>query len=237
MTVPADSQTRRNLHGRRHGHRLRPRQRDLLEHYLPGIEVTLPEGGRRIDPTALFGGAVDEVWLEVGFGGGEHLAAQAAANPPHGMIGCEPFINGVARLIAACHENKLNNVRVFVDDARLLLEALPDGCLTRIFILFPDPWPKRRHQKRRFVSASSAKELARVLRNNGELRIATDHGEFCRWALFHILSNGSFVWPAIAPHDWRERYESAPETRYERKAVAAGRRPTYLSFVRKTRSP
>ena len=235
MIGAAGSQTRRNLHGRRHGHRLRPRQRDLLARHLPSIEVKLPEDGRCIDPTTLFSGAVDEVWLEVGFGGGEHLAAQAAAHPAHGMIGCEPFINGVARLITACHEKQLNNVRVFVDDARQLLDALPDGCLTRIFILFPDPWPKRRHQKRRFVSASGAMELARVLRDNGELRIATDHAEFCRWALFYVLSNGSFGWTAIAPRDWRERDESAPETRYERKAVAAGRRPTYLSFVRRAR--
>ena len=237
MTGAAVSRRKRNLHGRRKGHRLRPRQRDLLDYYLPSIEVKLPEGGRRIDPTTLFGGAVDEVWLEVGFGGGEHLAAQAASHPAYGMIGCEPFINGVARLITSCHEKKLKNVRVFVDDARLLLEALPDGCLTRIFVLFPDPWPKRRHQKRRFVSAGGAMELARVLRDNGELRIATDHAEFCRWALFYVLSNGSFGWTAIAPRDWLERDESAPETRYERKAVAAGRRPTYLSFVRSARGP
>lgn len=235
MTDPTGEQARRNLYGRRRGHPLRARRRDLLARHLPALEINLAPDNGVIDPTTLFDGRVDEIWLEIGFGAGEHLMTQAVAYPNHGMIGCEPFINGVARLIAGCHDHQLTNVRVFVDDARLLLDALPTACLSRVFVLFPDPWPKRRHHKRRFISESGVAELARVLDDGGALRVATDHEEFCRWTLLYILSNGAFTWTARRSNDWRERGEGAPATRYERKAIAAGRRPIYLSFVRRAR--
>ena len=235
MTGPATARARRNLHGRRHGHRLRARQRDLLARHLPALEIALAPDGGAIDPWTLFDRPVDEIWLEVGFGAGEHLIAQAIAHPEHGMIGCEPFINGVARLVAACHDRELANVRVFVDDARLLLEALPAACLSRVFVLFPDPWPKRRHHKRRFVSAPAVAELARVLADGGTLRVATDHGEFCRWTLFHVLADDAFTWTARSADDWRRREAGTPPTRYERKATAAGRAPIHLCFARRAR--
>ena len=191
--------------------------------------------GRSLDPTTLFDHPVDEIWLEVGFGAGEHLMAQAIAHPNHGMIGCEPFINGVARLVTECYDGGVANVRVFVDDARLLIDVLPAACLSRVFVLFPDPWPKRRHHKRRFISATGVVELARVLGDGGTLRVATDHPEFCRWTLFHVLSNSAFAWTARGTDDWCSRDESTPPTRYELKAAAAGRRPIYLCFARRPR--
>ena len=226
---------RRNLHGRRHGHRLRARQRRLLARHLPALKIDLAAFGGSIDPRTLFDRPVDEIWLEIGFGAGEHLIAQAVAHPNHGIIGCEPFINGVARLVVGCHDAEVANVRVFVDDARLLVEALPTACLSRVFFLFPDPWPKRRHHKRRFISAAAVAELARVLDDGGTLRVVTDHPDFCRWTLFHVLSNDAFAWTASGVNDWRAREEGSPPTRYELKASAAGRRSTYLCFVRQRR--
>ena len=222
----------RVLHGRRRGHRLRARQRDLLARHLPALEIALPADGAALDPAALFDRPVDQLWLEIGFGAGEHLVAQALAHPEHGMIGCEPFVNGVARLVAACHDRGIGNVRVFVDDARLLIAALPAACLSRVFVLFPDPWPKRRHHKRRLLGAPLVAELARVLAVGGVLRVATDHAGFCRWALYHVLANRAFAWTARRARDWRARDPCAPATRYERKALAAGRRPVHLTFVR-----
>ena len=173
--------------------------------------------------------------LEIGFGAGEHLATQAAAHPECGFIGCEPYINGVARFISEWHSRKLVNVRLFQDDARLLVAALPPASIARIFLLFPDPWPKRRHQKRRIIGPDTLSDLARVLCDGGELRFATDHSEFCRWVLFYVLENGAFAWSAREAADWRVRPGDWPATRYEKKALSQGRRPTYLAFARRPR--
>jgi tRNA (guanine-N7-)-methyltransferase len=149
------------VYGRRRSQRLRPGRRRLLEERLPEIQLAVPETGR-IVPATLFPGQRRR-WLEIGFGGGEHLVAQAAAHPDCGLIGCEPYLTGVARLLAKAETRGLANLRIVVDDARLLLDALPDGCLERVFVLFPDPWPKTRHHKRRIVNPATAAQFARLL--------------------------------------------------------------------------
>jgi tRNA (guanine-N7-)-methyltransferase len=223
---------RRILYGRRTGRPLRAGQRHLLETLLPRIGIDCAALGDRFDPAALFDPRPDEVWLEIGFGAGEHLAAQARARPDIGFIGCEPFVNGVARLVAEVDAGGLGNVRVFQDDARLLLAALGEASLGGAFVLFPDPWPKTRHHKRRIVAADTVAHLARALRDRAELRIATDDPGYKGWILQHVLAHGAFEWLARRPEDWRRRPESWPPTRYEEKAVAAGRRPAYFLFRR-----
>jgi tRNA (guanine-N7-)-methyltransferase len=222
---------RRVLHGRRQGPKLRPGRRLLLAEQLPVLGFGV-EPGRSLDPSALFAPRPRAVWLEIGFGGGEHLAAQAAAHPEVGCIGVEPFINGVARLLALVAAQGLNNVRVLMDDARLLLKALPDAAIERAFVLFPDPWPKLRHHKRRIVNPATVADLARVIRPGGELRLATDDPGYRRWMLATLLAEPRFAWLAERASDWRERPDDWPATRYEQKALAAGRRPVFLRFRR-----
>jgi tRNA (guanine-N7-)-methyltransferase len=220
----------RRIYGRRKGHRLRPGRQRLLDERLPEIELRVPESGR-IDPTSLFPGK-SRLWLEIGFGGGEHLAAQAAAHPEVGVIGCEPYVTGVARLLSIADAEELENIRVLVDDARLLLAALPSGSLERIFILFPDPWPKSRHHKRRIVNPVTTAELVRLLMPGGELRLATDDGSYARAMLLSLLPRHELEWLASRPSDWRERPADWPPTRYEEKAKASGQACIYLRFAR-----
>lgn len=223
----------RVLYGRRRGRRLRPGQRSLKEVLLPRLAIRLPPPGEAFDPARLFEEEVEDLWLEVGFGGGEHLAAQAAAHPAIGFLGCEVFENGVVKLLAEVERRGLRNVRILVDDARLLIRALPDRCLGRVFILFPDPWPKVRHHKRRFVSSEMLTELARVMKKGAELRLATDDVDYLRWMLERAPVHPDFQWLAEGPRDWRERPVDWPPTRYEQKAIAAGRTPTFLRFRRR----
>ena len=184
-----------------------------------------------MDPAALFGDR-RPVWLEIGFGDGAHLAAQAAAHPEIGFIGVEPFVNGVAALLARIDREGLANIRIFTDDARLLLGALPDASVARLFVLFPDPWPKRRHHKRRLVNRATVAEFARILAPGGELRLATDDAGYARWMLEALLAEPRLDWLAERAADWRERPADQPPTRYEAKALAAGRRPVHLRFRR-----
>src|SRR5262249_9537824 len=151
--------------------------------------------------------------LEVGFGGGEHLAAQALAHPDTGFIGCEPFVNGVAKLLTQLDAQRIGNVRVLMDDARLLIPRLPDRSLSTVFVLFPLPWPKLRHHKRRFVQASMLDQLARVLRPGGMLRVATDHSDYSAWTLQHLMTDSRFRWTADRPADWSVRGDDWPATR------------------------
>jgi tRNA (guanine-N7-)-methyltransferase len=224
----------RLIYGRRQGHRLRPgRQRQLAER-LPALQVSLPDTGQ-LDPAELFPDR-RRLWLEIGFGGGEHLAAQAAAHPEVGLIGCEPFIGGVARLLSLIEAQGLTNIRLFTDDARLLMQALPDGCLERVFVLFPDPWPKTRHHKRRIVNPQTAAEFARLLRPGGEMRLATDDMGYVRAMLLALRGRPELRWQARRAVDWR-RPPDWPITRYESKALAAGRPCVYLRFVHAARSP
>jgi tRNA (guanine-N7-)-methyltransferase len=226
----------RLIYGRRSGHRLRPGRRRLLDELLPQLQVRLPESGT-LDPMRLFAHHPDRLWLEIGFGAGEHLAAQAAAHPLIGLIGCEPFVSGVARLLSLIDEQGLRNVRLFTDDARLLMQALPNGCLERIFVLFPDPWPKTRHHKRRIVNPATAAEFVRLLQPGGELRLATDDMGYARAMLLALRGQPALQWLARRPTDWRERPEDWPQTRYAMKAHAAGRACVHLRFVRTSGSP
>lgn len=186
---------------------------------------------------ALFTDPVSDVWLEIGFGAGEHLIHQAEANPHIGFIGAEPFINGVARVLAEAENKSLHNIRIHDDDARLALERLPAASIGRVFLLFSDPWPKTRHHKRRFVNAANLDALARILKPGGEFRFASDDAGFVRWALAATLAHGDFAWTAKGPVDWRERPPDAIATRYETKALAEGRACVYLRFERNDRTP
>lgn len=226
---------KRLLYGRRRGHPLRVGQRDLLDTLLPRLAITLPESGP-LDPQSLFDPAAVELWLEIGFGSGEHLAAQAALHPEIGAIGCEVFENGVAKLLGEVQRRGLSNVRVLTDDARLLLGALPASSIGRVFILFPDPWPKQRHHKRRLVSRETLDALARVMKDGAELRLATDHPDYLRWMLARATTRPDFEWLVSGPADWRTRPADWPPTRYEAKAIAAGRKPVFLRLRRRPRA-
>lgn len=202
---------------------------------LPRLQIALPEMGGTLDPALLFAAPVADVWLEIGFGGGEHLAAQARAHPENGMIGCEPYVNGVAALLARIEAENIANIRILPSDARDLLDALPDACIGRAFILFPDPWPKARHARRRLVAPETLDALARILKNGAELRLATDDPGYLRWMLEHALRCADLRWTARSPGDWRTRPADWPATRYEEKAASQGRKSSYLRFVRTTR--
>ena len=223
---------RRRIYSRRRGRPLRPGQLRLHQTVLPRLAVTLPGTGT-LDPAALFATRPAAVWLEIGFGAGEHLAAQAASHPEIGFIGSEVFENGVARLTAEIARTGIGNIRIFPDDARALLDALMPQSLDRVFILFPDPWPKARHHKRRLVSTATLDRLAVLMRQGAELRLATDDRAYLAWMLEHATAHPDFAWLARGPADWRERPADWPPTRYEAKARAAGRLPAFLRFARR----
>ncbi len=232
---PSDLDVPPRFYGRRHGRKLRAGRGALLTTLLPRLRVVLPPEGSTFEPSALFDGAVSDVWLEVGFGAGEHLAAQAAAHPDVGFIGCEPYVNGVASLLTQVDERGLTNVRVFDDDARLLLAALPEASISRVFVLFSDPWPKKRHNDRRFIGPATLSVLARILNDDGELCFASDQMDYVRWTLEHVTAEPSFTWSARGPADWRYRPAGWFETRYEAKALTRGASCSYLRFRRRPR--
>ena len=224
-------------HGRRRGRRLRPGRRRLLEDLLPRLRAPVADLAAlpRRPPREAFRGYSD-IWLEIGFGQGEHLAAQARAKPGTLFIGCEPYVNGVSSLLRTIASEGIGNVLIHDDDARDLLDSLPDASIGRLFLLFPDPWPKRRHRKRRFVSPANLDRIARVLVDGAEFRFATDHAGYVRWTLRHVLDHAALEWPATRPGDWRRKAGDWPETRYERKAVAQGRDCVYMTFRRRARA-
>lgn len=215
--------------GRRKGHPLRTRQAELFEALLPRLAIDLGKPAPE-NLTALFPGPVDGVRLEIGFGGAEHLIAQAKDNQNCGFIGCEPFVNGMAKALVAIDEARLANIRLHHGDATDLLDWLPETSLARIDLLYPDPWPKRRHWKRRFVSDASIEKLARVLRPGGEFRFATDWANYAEWTLLRLLRSRDFVWTAERADDWRRPWSGFGGTRYEAKAKREGRAPCYLLF-------
>jgi len=227
----AESERDLRSFGRRRGRRLSARQAGLLERALPRLAIPLSQSSP-LQLDCLFTPPVTQVWLEIGFGGAEHLIWQARANPHIGLIGCEPFADGIVKALSAIEEANLGNVRIHADDARPLLRWLPDASIARTFILFPDPWPKKRHHKRRLISHATLAALARVMRPGAELRIATDIADYARSILLAVHQQQSFRWRAEAPADWRERGIDWPPTRYEHKALREGRRCTYFRFQR-----
>jgi tRNA (guanine-N7-)-methyltransferase len=194
----------------------------------------LPASGQ-LDPRQFFGAAPRPIWLEIGFGGGEHLALQAERHRETGFLGCEVFENGIARLLAEIDRRRLANIRIFADDARFLLAALPAASVDRVFVLFPDPWPKERHKKRRLISTDTLDRLAAVMADGAELRLATDDCDYLTSMLERATRHPCFAWLARRPPDWRERPADWPPTRYEEKARAAGRTPFFLRIARRPR--
>ena len=188
----------------------------------------------RFDPRALPPDlAAAPLWLEIGFGGGEHLAWQAAAHPEVLLVGCEVYRNGIASLLGQVEARGFGNIRLWPEDARDLLDLLPDAAVQRLFLLFPDPWPKARHAERRFVGPGNLPALARVLAPRALLRVATDDPTYLGWILDHLPVHPDFRWRADGPADWRQRAADWPATRYEQKAIREGRTPVFLTFERR----
>ncbi len=217
--------------GRRKGKKLRQHQSDLIETLLPrlAVDLTQPPPARL---ESLFAVPVDLVRLEIGFGGGEHLIAEAERHPSSGFIGIEPFVNGMAKALAAIEHKQLRNVRLYHGDATDLIGWLPESQLARIDLLYPDPWPKRRHWKRRFVQEKSIADLARILRPGGEFRFASDIAHYAAWTLRRVTATAEFTWTAERADDWRKPWPGFESTRYEAKAKREGRAPCYLIFRR-----
>ncbi len=219
--------------GRRKGKRLRAGQETRLEELLPRLRLPAGDGPISAEAlSAMFPGAPRRFTLEIGFGGGEHLAHRAREEPDCGFIGCEPFVNGMVKLLAAIDEGPIDNVRLWDDDAARLLPRLPAGMFSRVYLLYPDPWPKRRMRKRRFVSRENLAEISRVLAPGGEFRFASDIDDYVGWTLARTAAEPRLRWTASRADDWREPFAGWPGTRYEAKAIREGRRPSYLTFVR-----
>jgi tRNA (guanine-N7-)-methyltransferase len=225
---------RQLIFGRRRGRRLRSMQKVRIGELLPRFVLTIPRSGL-LEPGAAFIAPKRPVWLEIGFGGGEHLAAQAECHPEISLIGCEVFQPGIAKLLAHIELRHLDNIRIFTEDARLLIAALPPSSIDRVFIMFPDPWPKRRHQNRRLVSCETLDALAAVMTDGAELRLATDDSNYLVWMLERLTEHPFFEWLVRGPCDWRNRPGDWPPTRYEEKARAAGRAPNFLRLRRRFR--
>jgi tRNA (guanine-N7-)-methyltransferase len=230
-TDAAPMQGHGSFFGRRKGHKLRSHQADLIENLLPHLAFDI-DGGSDADLATLFDPPVTEVRLEIGFGGGEHLVAEARACGDVGFIGCEPYVNGMAKILAQIEAHNIGNVRLMAGDAAELLAWAPRQSLSRIDLIHPDPWPKRRHWKRRFVQDSTVAAMARVLKPGGEFRFVCDIDDYCAWTLSHLLRSPQFVWTAQCAADWRAPWGGYTMTRYGRKAEREGRRATYLVFRR-----
>ncbi|MCB9739471.1 MAG: tRNA (guanosine(46)-N7)-methyltransferase TrmB [Deltaproteobacteria bacterium] len=220
----------RRFHGRRKGKNLSTRKQGLMETLLPRISVGLPDDEAMLDPQALFHRPKRALWLEIGFGKGEHLAWQAQAHPDVGLIGCEPYLNGIAGLLTHVEEGGIENIRVYGDDARHVIWKLPDASVERVFLLHPDPWPKARHARRRFVGPKNLDDLARILVDGGEFRVGTDHPIYREWTIEQMNACADFAWIGERPEDWLERPDDWPETRYEAKALEG--HATYFRFRR-----
>jgi tRNA (guanine-N7-)-methyltransferase len=217
--------------GRRKGHKLRSHQADLIENLLPhlALDITTPAPG---DLAELFDDGITDVRLEIGFGGGEHLVAEARAFPQTGFIGCEPYVNGMAKILTQIEAHNIGNIRLFAGDAAELLAWAPPQSMRRIDLIHPDPWPKRRHWKRRFVQDSTVAAMVRILKANGEFRFVSDIDDYCAWTLSHLLRSPDFLWTAERAPDWQLPWPDYTMTRYGAKAEREGRKATYLLFRR-----
>ena len=219
----------RAFFGRRSGKKLHGGQQAIFDATLPALEIQL-EG--RLDPRYLFPEA-DKLIIEIGYGGGEHLALEAGRNPDTGYIGCEVFTGGIGKMVQTIAAQDLRNVRLFTDDALKLLVQLPAASIDEIYLLYPDPWPKTRHHKRRFVSPTTLAELARVIRPGGPVHVATDIEDYANWTLAHIVRTPEFRFDAGEPGSWHKPYPGWEPTRYEQKARREGRLVSfYFSFTR-----
>ena len=221
--------THGSFFGRRKGHKLRLHQADLIEHLLPHLSLDIGKPGPP-DLADLFAAPVDDLRLEIGFGGGEHLIAEARAFPRIGFIGCEPYVNGMAKILTQIEAHNIGNIRLFAGDAAELLAWAPPRSLARIDLIHPDPWPKRRHWKRRFVQDAMVAAMARVLQKDGEFRFVSDIDDYSAWTLRHLLRSPDFVWTAERAADWRLPWADYTMTRYGAKAEREGRQAAYLRF-------
>lgn len=219
------------FYGRRRGKTLRAQRAATVATHLPALAVDIATPAPA-DLATLFPQPVGEVWLEIGFGAGEHMIRQAEANPAVGIIGCEPFVNGMAKAVSEIGARELQTIRLHAEDAVFLLDWLPAASLSRIYLLYPDPWPKKRHWKRRFVSAENLDRFCRVLKPGGMFRFASDIDTYVDWTLSHVRAHGGLVWTAETAADWKTPYPGWESTRYEAKALREGRTPTYLTFVK-----
>ncbi len=224
-------------YGRQRGRKLRAGKQALMDGLLPQLEIGIEELKKWRNEESLhflfpqfLNSSFSQFFLEIGFGGGEHLAHQAALHPDTGLIGCEPYINGIGDLLKKIEAQSLANIRIFPHDARLLIEQLPDACLDKVFILYPDPWPKARHHKRRLISTAFLSALARVMKQGAALQLATDDAGYCAWMLEHLLAHPDFTWTAQQSTDWLNPPPDWIPTRYEQKALAG--RPSYLHYIR-----
>jgi tRNA (guanine-N7-)-methyltransferase len=224
--TPQQRRPHARLYGRSKGKALRKHQAALIAELLPRLSLDLSQ------PAPAF---ARETRLEIGFGGGEHLIAAATESPQVDFIGCEPFINGVAKLLARIEERGLTNIRLHQGDATDVLDWLPDDCLSRAYLFYPDPWPKRRHRKRRFIARDNLDRLARTMRADAELRFATDIDDYAAWTLARVRGRPDFAWRARRAQDWLTPWPGWTQTKYEAKAMAEGRNPVYLTFVRAQR--
>jgi tRNA (guanine-N7-)-methyltransferase len=234
--TPSDDGDAAHAHGsffgRRKGHKLRIHQADLIENLLPHLSLDISSPSP-VDLASLFDPAAESVRLEIGFGGGEHLIAEAQANPHAGFIGCEPYVNGMAKILAQIEAHNIGNIKLFAGDAAELLAWAPPHSLDRIDLIHPDPWPKRRHWKRRFVQDLTVAAMARALKPAGEFRFVCDIDDYVAWTLQRLLRSPDFSWSAERADDWRLPWPDYTMTRYGRKATREGRVAAYLRFMRK----
>jgi tRNA (guanine-N7-)-methyltransferase len=217
--------------GRRKGHKLRSHQTDLIDNLLPRLSLDIGTAAPE-SLTEIFETPLEDVRLEIGFGGGEHLIAEALAFPNTGFIGCEPYVNGMAKILTQIEAHNIGNIRLFAGDAAELLAWAPARSLSRIDLIHPDPWPKRRHWKRRFVQDATVAAMARVLKDRGEFRFVCDIDDYVAWTLAHLLRARDFAWLAERADDWRLPWDGYTMTRYGRKAAREGRAAAYLRFRR-----
>jgi len=227
----AAAHARGSFFGRRKGHKLRSHQAGLIAQLLPHLSLDIA-GRIPADLAERFDGGCADVRLEIGFGGGEHLIAEARAFPAIGFIGCEPYVNGMAKILTQIEAHKIGNIRLFAGDAAELLAWAPPQSIRRIDLIHPDPWPKRRHWKRRFVQDATIAAMARVLKPDGEFRFVSDIDDYCAWTLAHLLRSPDFLWTAERASDWQLPWPDYTMTRYGAKAERQGRKAAYLRFRR-----
>jgi tRNA (guanine-N7-)-methyltransferase len=227
----ASTRTHGSFFGRRKGHKLRLHQADLIAQLLPRLALDIARPSPH-DLTEMFEPPAGEIRLEIGFGGGEHLIAEARAHPQTGFIGCEPYVNGMAKILTQIEAHGIGNIKLFAGDAAELLAWVPPQSLVRIDLIHPDPWPKRRHWKRRFVQDATIAAMARALKPQGEFRFVSDIDGYCAWTLAHLMRSPDFAWTAERAADWRQPWPDYTMTRYGMKAEREGRRAAYLRFQR-----